>query len=844
MKKYVIFTLLLACCFFGTTTNAATYYASPTGTGVGTLADPCSFATGYSLIINPGDTLYLRGGQYNLTAKTNLNRIGTAEARICIWAFPGETPIFDFRNEPYGQAGFSFNAGGVYMHIKGWVVRYAGDNGIINNGDNHIIENCTFYGNCDTGLQHKYGGGNLIKNCDSYNNFDYKTGGLTAADFGGNADGFADKQFSNANPNTYDGCRAWNNSDDGWDLFQRVGNVIIKNSICYKNGPATYDLTNHARATTDADWFANFPMTVTNADAGTDYVTLTSYINYGNGNGFKLGGDYTDCDVTVTNCLSVANTVRGYDQNNNYGTMTLYNNTAYRNGRDYGFGNGSGGILIIKNCVSLASISANQLSTQTVTNENNSWNTSGLTCDAADFESIDTTLILSARQADGSLPITTFMHLVDGSDLIDAGIAVSLPFSGTSIDLGCYEKGVVDQFPGSVTTPDNKTQTITEGTAIQDIVFTWGDGATSLNVSGLPAGINSTLDNDAKTLTLSGTPTESGVFNYTVSTVGGTAVPSTVTGKLIINSASAKKIAYVTDITASNDTRIFTSLSENSNFNVTKIDGTLTSIDFSSYDIIVLSELINSTSAGIIQVKAALANKPILMMKVFAYPKTTWNWGGTANDWKTTPSTTAIIVDPINQSNPIFTGLSFTGTSNNELEMVTQTGPNNKGVNSINPTTGTAWMISNGTINTLGTIKGQSTNDICIMEIPIGTTVSGSVVSNKFIQIGISGEAYAYATDNAIKLIENACYYLMGMTVPGKVKQSRLEKISYLQTEDEIIIQTSETISGMKLFNTRGIALKNTENTNRITISGLAKGVYLLRINISDYQTETIKFIK
>lgn len=827
MKKHVILTLVLACCFCVTTPKlfATNYYSSPDGTGDGlSISTPCAITSAWGKLTTPGDTLFLRGGIYYINAKQSINKTGTADNRICIFAYPSETPILDFSGQPYGSSnpGISLNSGSSYMHIKGIVVRYAGDNGIINNGNYHIIENCVFYGNCDTGLQHKEGGGNLIKNCDSYNNFDYQTGGTGAADFGGNADGFADKQFTNTNPNTYDGCRAWNNSDDGWDLFQRVGNVIIKNCICYQNGPATYNLTNHPRATTDAAWFANFPMTVTNADAGTDYVTLTSYTNYGNGNGFKLGGDYTDSDVTVTNCLSVANTVRGYDQNNNYGTMTLYNNTAYRNGRDYGFGNSGGGILIIKNCVSLASLSANQLSTQTVTNVNNSWNTSGVTCDAADFESIDTTLILTPRQADGSLTVTTFMHLVDGSDLIDAGTAVSLPFSGSAIDLGCYEKGVIDQFPGTVTTPGNKTQTITEGGSIENIVFTWGDGATGLEVTGLPAGINSSIDNEAKTLTLSGTPTESGVFNYTVSTVGGTTIPATVSGKIVISSATGKKIAYVTTPDAAADVLILDKLYANTDFSVT-IEPATTVNDYSGYDLIILSPVPGSNSAGLDVIETV--DKPKLLLKPFQLKNTEWNWGVAAN-------TTEKTITVTNPSHVIFNGITL-GTSN-ELELFSAVGSN--GVTMISSWVGTPGISE---IATPVTAAGQT-----IVEIPVGTDMNGTVTTQRFLMLGVSEYSTANLTSNATKLIENACYYLLGMTVPGDVKLSTSKKVTYIQTENEIIIQTPETISSMKLFNTSGITLKNCKNTNRITISDLPKGVYLLRIDLSDYQTKTIKFIK
>ena len=59
----------------------------------------------------------------------------------------------------------------------------------------------------------------------------------------------------------------------------------------------------------------------------------------------------------------------------------------------------------------------------------------------------------------------------------------------------------------------NTTQSFCLGTSLSDIVFTYGGGATGLSVDGtLPAGVQSQLDNTAHTLTLSGTPTETGTF--------------------------------------------------------------------------------------------------------------------------------------------------------------------------------------------------------------------------------------------------------------------------------------------------------------------------------------------
>ncbi len=67
----------------------------------------------------------------------------------------------------------------------------------------------------------------------------------------------------------------------------------------------------------------------------------------------------------------------------------------------------------------------------------------------------------------------------------------------------------------------NRNQSFCLGNDLSDIVFTYGGGATGVSVTGtLPAGVSSDTDNGAQTLTLSGTPTETGTFSITVTTIG------------------------------------------------------------------------------------------------------------------------------------------------------------------------------------------------------------------------------------------------------------------------------------------------------------------------------------
>ncbi len=83
----------------------------------------------------------------------------------------------------------------------------------------------------------------------------------------------------------------------------------------------------------------------------------------------------------------------------------------------------------------------------------------------------------------------------------------------------------------TLTNPSNATQTVQEGKAINDIVFSWGGGATDVTVNGVPVEMNIVKDNGS--VTISGIPTSS--FSYTVTTVGGNGDAIVRNGKITVN---------------------------------------------------------------------------------------------------------------------------------------------------------------------------------------------------------------------------------------------------------------------------------------------------------------------
>ena len=780
--------------FLSSTLSAATYFASPAGTGNGSsYASPCSLSTGISKLKSAGDTLYLLGGQYDLGNTKISSKNGNSTAYIVISGYPGETAILDFRTTAYGTRGLQVASNCTYLHIKDLTLRYSGKNNLYNEGSYCLFEHLDIYGSADTGCQMKVGGYNIIKNVDSHDNFDYeldKSGNLTQCDFGGNADGFADKQHSGA-PNHYIGCRSWNNSDDGWDFFDRVttGETVIEQSICYKNGPAYYDMRNHPRYETDKAWFDQFaiPRTVVDADGNTVTVSLERYPNMGNGNGFKMGGNYSSHQVLIHHCLAVANTVKGFDQNNNNGTMRVYNNTGYLNGYDFGFTTRYG-TLSIQNCLSYKSKNGNYTeAATTLVNSYNSWNISGLSVTSSDFLSLDTTQILAARQADGSLAEGTLLHLAAGSALIDAGTDVGLSYTGAAPDLGCYETdGVLH--PTITCTSANSEQWLMEGEDISPIVFQWGGAATKLKCSNLPTGITYKISNTNKTLTLSGNVGQAGTYTITVSTISDQEEVNSLNATLHIKSSACKKVGFVTVPDSPEDALILNKLRRSDSLAVTILDATATDTDYSLYDVLVLGAKPNSSAAAFAQLKGY--DKPMLVLKPFLYKSSVWNWGTPAN-------TQEVAVYVPDTTHTIFQNINFRGS--NELVLFSQC--NTNAVTAV-----TDWT-QEGIC--LASPISQSTYTT-IADMPAGTVVGETTLSQRLVTIGVSEYSTAYLTNEALQVLENTVYYLLSLPLPqGPTQEVATDKLPHLAVRKVCTLQGIRLLIGDKTYDLLGREINN-----------------------------------
>ncbi len=420
--------ILALLCFISFKLSATTYYISPSGDDSRSAAQAQNISTpwrslskGWSALV-AGDTLYVRGGTYITSGNISLNgKSGTASKHINIFNYPGEAPIFNWNGVVPSSAFNCISLSNVsYIHLKGIRVTnnpqtssgafYNYGIYMNSNGNNCIFENIEadhiggtgfgIGGNCN---------GNLLLNCDSHHNDDPKsTQGAHE-----NSNGFELACNVSGVSTIVRNCRAWWNGDDGFDTFNGQNNVTYEGCWSFWNG----------------------------------YVPGT-FTAAGDGNGWKIG-QYPSLSTqvlrTITNCLAVGNRSFGFDQNFadalHAFPCVLNNNTAYGNA-NAGFFFSLNLLNTLKNNVSYGNAGGSQAGAigAGAVQANNSWN-GGVTVNDADFQSVNSAGIDGPRQADGSLPNISFMKLASGSDLIDKGVNVSLPFLGNAPDLGAFETG-------------------------------------------------------------------------------------------------------------------------------------------------------------------------------------------------------------------------------------------------------------------------------------------------------------------------------------------------------------------------------------------------------------------
>ena len=382
-----------------------TIIVTPDGktTGDGTEESPLDINTAVSYA-QPGQTILMKNGVYDKWITINRSVCGTADKPINLVAESISTDGTD----GVVLSGAGLTVIGSYWHVYGLYVKDSSGVGIQVSGNYNTIDMCTVNHAANSGIQISRNGGadnyagiqgklwptgNLIKNCESFDN----------CDAGRNdADGFAAK-LTCGEGNRFYGCISHNNIDDGWDLYAKsvsgtIGSVTIENCVAYNNG-----------------WLT------------TDDVTAAGY-NYGEGNGFKLGGGYLKGGHKLINCVSFGNHAKGITSNS-CPDISITRCTAYNNGNadSYSIGLNTMDSMLKEWKVSgLISMSKADLTAKAdlipfsqhgddnyIYNGSESYNNLGQKATDEWFESVDTT-IRPSRNADGTIDMHTLLVIKSG----------------------------------------------------------------------------------------------------------------------------------------------------------------------------------------------------------------------------------------------------------------------------------------------------------------------------------------------------------------------------------------------------------------------------------------------
>lgn len=432
MKKHILFTLI-SFCAISFSLSARTYYVAVDGDDEndGTIGAPFATLNRAQSLVAAGDTVYFRGGTYRIKPEQimtptsgdiwvhvfSMTVSGTGEnQRICYFGYPGERPVFDLSDvKPVDRRVIVFYVSGSYLHFRNFevvgtqvtIVGHTQSECFRNDGgNNNIYENLAMHDGMAIGFYLSAGSNNLVLNCDAYNNWDHISDGGR----GGNVDGFGGHP-NNANHtgNIFRGCRAWWNSDDGFDLISAYAAYTIENCWAFYNGykPGTFETA-------------------------------------GDGTGIKAGGygmgENADAPTIIPmhiirNNIAYYNRNQGLYANHHLGGILWENNTGYMNPSNFnmltrksreeavdvpGYGH------IIRHNLSFRPRNAdNHIINVDVARSqisNNSFLPVSMEVTADDFVSLDETLLMSPRLADGGLPDIDFLKLKTTSPFYAAGM--------------------------------------------------------------------------------------------------------------------------------------------------------------------------------------------------------------------------------------------------------------------------------------------------------------------------------------------------------------------------------------------------------------------------------------
>jgi hypothetical protein len=321
----------------------------------------------------PGDVIEVEDGVYEFSDRLETEVGGNADAPIEIRPVEGASPVFEWTgtNPINDNSGWQIRR--PYWIVRGLELRGSTWQTIQIDGSGHdiVFEGLDVHDGNTWGVMNKGGDNVVYRNCDSYNHFDPQNDGE-------NSDGFG--MTGPAENGVIEGCRSWNNGDDGFDVWISR-NHEIRHCWAVNNGRG----------------------------------------DSGNGNGFKLGGGPAQGGGhRVKRCVAFGNRRRGFNWNTAKRTIELVHCTAYDNGDNYHFVEGDH--LLLNNI----SYKGTDNIGEDIRSSSNTWDTG----------------ITNPKFASTNPEDKNFLLLSGSSPAVDAGSPTEgVSVSDGEPDLGAFEHG-------------------------------------------------------------------------------------------------------------------------------------------------------------------------------------------------------------------------------------------------------------------------------------------------------------------------------------------------------------------------------------------------------------------
>ncbi len=262
----------------------------------------------------------------------------------------------------------------------------------------------------------------------------------------------------------------------------------------------------------------------------------------------------------------------------------------------------------------------------------------------------------------------------------------------------------------------------------------------------------------------------------------------------ISQAQTAKKVAYITadrefamGASTVTDDAIIKMLQADENFEVTVMAVAMDSVfdNLAEFDLAVIQESFYSTAAILKPTgSAGLAKIPIpfIFNKCWALKDGRALVSGGATGGANGTGLT-ITVEPSNQSNELFNGITFTDNTFDAFkEGASSTGE--VGENAYNFASGLDLSKKNTLLATLPDMTSGLDSTIFINDFPIGSKIGSEQLAARMIAIGMSFGAIIKDdgdnfTQNGITLWRNALYSLAGLTVPTTPYEPIVEEVPY-----------------------------------------------------------------